>query len=154
MNAALIHLAITHFPIAGVFIGVFLVAIGRLRQDDSLTKAANIIFILCAGLALVASFTGEEAEEIVEATSGVASHALIHDHEEAAEMAIYSSLILGAVSLVALIFEIKLKNPIKKINAAILILAIITFAFMARAGHKGGLIKHPEIESTSIEIEH
>ena len=153
MNAALIHLAITHFPIAGVFIGVFLLAFGRLRKDNSLLKAANILFVICGLLSLVASFTGEGAEELIEHLPGV-NHATIHEHEEAAEQAIWSACILGAVSLVALIFEINLKNPIKKINAAILILAIITFAFMARAGHKGGLIKHPEIDSPTSEIKH
>lgn len=146
MNAAQFHLAITHFPIAGIFIGIFLLAFGRLKSNNSLIHAANIIFIICALLAFTASLTGEEAEHLIEETQEVSGY-LIHEHEEAAELAIWSSAILGVISLVAMIFEIKLKKPIQRINAALLILSIITFAFMARAGHKGGLIKHPEIES-------
>jgi hypothetical protein len=144
MNAAHAHLLLNHIPVIGAILGLIVLVWGFYRKNSEVRTAAMLVFVIVALLSIPAYLTGEPAEEMVEDLPGV-SHDLIHEHEEAAEFAIWVMQGLGLASLVGLFFAWK-KNAVPNwLNIAILALALASAAAMARTANLGGVIRHPEI---------
>src|SRR6188508_2523339 len=106
MNQAHIHLLITHLPIFGSMLGLFVLLFGLWTRSDQTKMAAYYIFIICALGAGVAYLTGEAAEETVENIQGI-SKDMIEQHEDFAAFALISLLILGAASIAGLFMTVK-----------------------------------------------
>src|SRR5690606_23190697 len=98
MNDVHFHLVVTHLPIVGVLIGFLILLTGYFSKSPQVKITALGIFVFSALAAIVAFYTGEGAEDIVEKLPGV-SETLIHNHEELAELFYTMMLILGGVSL-------------------------------------------------------
>lgn len=146
MNAAHFHLLINHLPILLPIVALAILLIGLLQKNNSILKLAYLIFILAAISAMPASASGEEAEEQIEHLPGI-SHALIHEHEEAAEQLAIVLYLLGALSLVAL-WAISKNKPFYKLLTYIIVLLAIGSIYAAKqTGSTGGEISHPEIRT-------
>lgn len=146
MDATHLHLLLNHFPIIGTLLGVGVMAYGYLTAAAEVKKAALWTWAAMALIAIPVFLTGDPAEESVEGLAGV-SEALIHEHEEAAEWALWLMETLGALSLLALVFD-KIKPATSKTLVLVsLLLSLVTFAAMARTGYLGGQIRHSEIRS-------
>lgn len=143
MNDAYLHLLINHIPILGSLFGLILLVFGLFKANKTLIQTALITFIISATITLPTDWTGEGAEEIVEEL-GV-SHDIIHEHEEVAESAVLTMLILGLLSLVALILNLRHSAFKDILNVLVLVMALIVFYFMYQAGNTGGEIRHPEV---------
>jgi uncharacterized membrane protein len=102
------------------------------------------LFIIIALLSIPAYLTGEPAEELVENLPGV-DKASIEQHEEAAQVAFVGVLILGAATLVGLIFFGLGKSVPNSLSVIVLVLSLIVFVLMARTANLGGSIRHTEI---------
>jgi uncharacterized membrane protein YwzB len=144
MNQAHIHLIVNHLPIAGSLFAAVLLGAGLLRKNPSLTQA-GLVAVLAAGvLCLPAQLTGEGAEAIVKDMPRV-SHALIHAHEEAAELGFWVLECAAALALFGLLL-LKNASPKARLLALLtLVAAALSFGLLARAGNLGGLIRHTEI---------
>jgi hypothetical protein len=144
MNQAHIHLIVNHVPIVGSLFAAVLLGVGLLRQNGSLIKA-GLGAVLAAGvLCLPAQLTGEGAAAIVQNMPRV-SRALIHNHAEAAEIGFWA--LEGAATL-ALLSLLMLKNNSPKarlLSLLTLVVAVVSFGLLARAGNLGGQIRHTEI---------
>ncbi len=146
MNGAQVHLALNHFPVLGVLFGGLVLWIGTLIKNSAV-KRTGLAIILFAALAAVPSYlSGESAAEIIE-QSHPASEAWIESHEEAAETALALTGVLGLNAATALVSTRirglrKLEKPTTQLA---LVLSLLAFAALARAAHRGGLIRHDEL---------
>jgi uncharacterized membrane protein len=146
MNDAHLHLLFNHLPIVGSLIGLLILAIGIFFKQPIVRKTAFGVLVFSALITLPAFFTGEGAEEIVEELPGI-SHNLIHEHEEAAELALWLSETLGILALIAFYLEHIQHKFSGMANFFTLIFSIGTFASFAKTGNTGGEIHHPEISN-------
>lgn len=153
MNDAHLHLIINHFPIVGLLLGTLVLIAGLLLRKSEVKLTAFGIYVFTAITATVANKTGEEAEEILEEIAGV-SHSLIHTHEEYAETFFVLALILGAISLLGFVAEMKKMKFANLLTFAILLFAIAASVSATYVGTSGGEIRHPEIRDNAQVIDH
>lgn len=151
MNNAHFHLVFNHLPIVGILIGTFVLAAGLLLKKSDVKLTAFGIFIFSAITSVIAFYTGEGAEEMIENLYGI-SETLIHTHEEYAESFFTLTLILGAISLVGFLLEIKKHKFAKYFSMLILLIAIIVGLLAKYVGTSGGEIRHSEIRDNTKMI--
>lgn len=151
INPAQIHLATNHLPVVGFLTGFLILGTGCVRQHLAVKRTGLMVLVFAALSALPAYFSGEPAEELVEDRPGV-SEKLIHDHEEAAEVAVVFSALTGGLALASLVLgRMKKESLEKKASIATLGLALITTGILAMVAHRGGLIRHDELRGESIK---
>ncbi|MFA5297765.1 MAG: hypothetical protein WC389_06100 [Lutibacter sp.] len=148
MDATHLHLLLTHFPIIGTIIGVFVLAYGIYSKNESITKVALATFIIMSILTIPVFLTGEEAADTVENIAGVSENS-IEAHEELAEKAIWLMGLLGILSLFNFFAIVKKLSFSKTISIITLVVSIATFALFAQVGNLGGQIRHSEIRANS-----
>ena len=153
MNQAHLHLLITHLPVFGSIIGALVLIYGLWTKSNHTKNAAYFIFILSAIGAGIAYLTGEGAEDAVEHLQGV-TESLIEIHEDAAMYALISLIVLGGMSLIALVVS-RFKIPFAKSTSTIILLfSLVSFGLVARTGYLGGQIRHTEIATGAIQNNH
>lgn len=151
MSQVHLHLLITHLPVFGSILGAFVLGYGLWSKSSSTKMAAYFVFIISGIGAGIAYLTGEGAEEVVEEIQGV-SESIIKLHEDAALYALISFIVLGILSLFALIVTYK-KSVLTKVAAtAILIVSLISFGLVAYTGYLGGQIRHTETSTGAVQI--
>lgn len=148
MNAAQLHLILNHVPIVGLLFALAFTAYGWWRRDASLINAGKWAIIISVLLTIPTYLSGEPAEEIVEHQTNV-SHDIIHEHEEAAELAFILMLVLGGLTF----FSWWKQRSSRLWTTIVLVAGLVVFAFMARVGHLGGLIQHPELRDSVEAVE-
>lgn len=145
MDATHLHLLVNHLPILGTFFALplLLLALWR-RAEPWLFVGATLLLLAAAGGAVVAEESGEGAEETVEHLPGV-SEALIHEHEERAEVATPLAVVTGLAALGVAVFSLKRRQTWLPGGAVVLLLTGATAGAMAWVGQSGGLIRHTEL---------
>lgn len=143
MDATHLHLLLNHFPTIGTLIGVILIAYALVTDNTPVKKAGLLILVGVALISIVVFNTGEEAEETVEHIAGI-SHHQIHEHEEAAETAVWLMYAVGLLAIVSYGMMRAKMVPAKIICIATLILGIITLVMMVEVGNEGGKIRHAQ----------
>lgn len=152
MNDAYLHLVINHFPIFSMLFGLLILGWGLWKKQQAIQNIAMVLFILGAITSYVAVETGEGAEEIVEDYVTSISHDAIHDHEEAAEIAMWFSLLTGGLALAGLFisnYQLRYKNVLMGILFVAATAAVGTLLYTA---YEGGKIRHPEAHET-VQVE-
>jgi len=144
MNYAHLHLMVNHLPLFATLFGGALLAWGLVKKQPVL-KSAGLVLGLVSGLGGAAAvFTGERAEDVVEAVAGTNEDA-IHEHEEAAEKTRFSLLALGLVSLIGLT-ALKNREQLRgRMEWLALALFVVSLAMVAWTANLGGPIQHPEL---------
>lgn len=151
MNQAYIHLVLNHLPILGSLFGLALLAVGALQRQEVLTRAGLVTVLVAALLCIPVQLTGEGAEELVEDRPGV-THELIHEHEEAAELAFWVLEVTGALALVTLALRGNTRTAL--LSRLTLLGAAASFGLMVHTGLEGGQINHPEIHGVDGDSGH
>jgi len=133
-----LHPAVVHFPMALALLMpvLALLAILAIQRDWRPARAWAAIILLQAllvGFAWLSMETGEDQEERVEK---VVEHAVIHEHEEAAE----AFLIAAAIALVAMGAGLLPERNGRLGRIAGTVLAVVVFALGANTGHLGGAL--------------
>ncbi len=147
MTAAHIHLLLNHIPVLAIFFGTIILAYGIFRKSGVARAAAMWSFLVVAVFAGATYLTGEPAEEIVEDYAHV-SEPMIHEHEEAAELALIGSGILGVLALAGLVLYRSKPMP-TALPVVVLLVALVVSGLLAYAANLGGQISHPEIRSAT-----
>lgn len=143
-----LHHLFNHLAPIGVLIGCIVLVMGFVLKKEHLRLTAAWIILIAGITVLPASKTGELAEEKSENITGV-SHNVIHEHEEAAELALKLTLLAATI---ALGFIIATKKAPKWSNIAgvlLLVVCIASVVTLTIASHEGGLIRHPELADQS-----
>ena len=144
MNDAHLHIMLVHFPVIVVPVAAALFAISLWRANLEMRRIAFGLFAVAALVAIPAFLLGEGAEEVVEHIKGVSERA-IERHEEAAEVALWLTIVLGLLSA-SMLFIPKFLERIQGIVLPVIgLLALATSIDLAIVANKGGLIRHTEI---------
>jgi len=148
MNAAHLHLFITHLPLCGVGLAALLLAWGAKLQSEDLKKASLWLLLLMAVLTAPAYLSGDTAFQLVKSAPGV-TRELVEQHEEVAALAAGGMAVLGVVALVGLVL-FRGKNIVPGWFATLTLgVAIIAAGLLAWTSNLGGKIHHPEIRDPS-----
>jgi uncharacterized membrane protein len=141
------HPLVVHFPIALLTVTPVLVLLALLwkKHRVGLSIAAFVVLALGTLGAFAATYTGELAEHQAEAVPG--GEALLHEHEEQAELArnLFAGLTaLGGVCLLTLlVFGEKLPRKLVTISMLLLVLLNIgAMVVLAGAAHLGARLVH------------
>lgn len=144
MNWPHIHLMINHFPVVGLFLSIPLLVLAIVKKSEDLEQAALGAFVLIALATVPVYLTGEASQNLVELLPGV-SKGLIDTHEEAADLALVLILLLGAVALGGLIFELRSKKVPRWFLVLVLAFALAVSGVTGLVANLGGKIRHPEV---------
>lgn len=150
MSQVHLHLLITHLPVFGSILGALVLGYGLWAKSNQTKNAAHFIFIISAIGAAIAYLTGEGAEEAVEKIQGVSEN-MIARHEDAAMYALISLIVLGVMSVLALLVSRFKTSLIKSTSIVVLFISLVSFGLVARTGYLGGQIRHTEIANSAIQ---
>ena len=148
MDPVRIHLLLNHFPSVGLIIVLLFLVYGLLTAKHQITAFCRVALVLLVLMTVIVNNSGENAEEKLEHQTGFNGE-MMEEHEEAAEFAFWAMMALGAFSIVTMIVGISNKTLAKKMDYALLILALFVCVIMVRTGNIGGKIRHSEITSES-----
>jgi len=152
MDQTHIHLIIAHLPIVGSAFGAIVLTFGLWTKSFHTKISAYLLLIISSIGAILSYLTGEAAEETVEHIGGI-SKTLIEQHEEFALIAFVGLVILGIMSLIALILTLKKSSFVRTAALITLLISIISFGLIAWTGYLGGQIRHTEIKTSAV-IQH
>ncbi len=149
MNAPHLHLLLVHIPIVLVPTGLLMLLFAIYFKHEVVRRVALVLFTAAAMVTIPTFLIGEEAEEAIEDLPGI-SERTMHDHEEAAEVALWLTVILGALSGLTLIGTRTPKLEVMgRLTPVILVVAVASTAALAFTGNQGGKIRHPEALGTA-----
>ena len=149
MNDAHWHLVVNHFPIIGSILALGTLIAGILLKSNSVKNTAYVLFIVSAIFAAFSMSTVEGAEEMVEDMPNIGKR-IIHEHEEIAEKLAIILYLLGGISILGIVLNLKNHAKAKFISIVALIVAVAA-AFVAQlVGTSGGEIRHTEFRPDSM----
>lgn len=146
MNAAHLHLILTHVPVLGVGFGALLLGFGMWRNHRAVQQAALVVLVLSGLAALGAYLTGEGAEEVMEDRAGFAK-SYLERHEDAGLIALILAGIGGVMALMGLGTGWKGRPFSRLVLGVTLLLSLATGGTLAWVANLGGQIGHPEIRA-------
>jgi len=152
MNAAQIHLALNHLPLATLLFALVAFLIGLLGKKQVFVNTGYYLLIAAAILTIPVFQSGEGTEELAETLGR--DHDLIHEHEETAEKAYPVVLILGALALAVLIFQRLRDKTFTAANWIAVLGTIAALYFMGLTAQQGGAIRHNDILEAKEEATH
>lgn len=148
MDSTHLHLILNHFPIIGTLIGTLFLLYGFLKKNISIQQLSLITIFLMALIAIPVFLTGEPAEERIENLPGVVE-AIIEEHEETAEIALWTMLAAGLISGITIALQLLNNKMAKSFVMISLLISLVSFGLMARTGYLGGQIRHTEIRGNA-----
>ena len=143
MDPVHLHLMLNHAPVLLLPLGSFLLLVALAVRHAELRTLSLIFVVVGALLAIPVFLTGEPAEDRVEGLPGVTG-AVVHRHEEAAEVALVLTLAAGAAALGGWILA-RRRAP----AVVALLLGLAASAALARAAFYGGQVRHTELRAGS-----
>lgn len=149
MNDAHWHLVLNHFPIIGTILALGTLIAGILLKNNSVKNTAYVLFIVSAIFAALSMSTGEGAEEMVEDMPNIGKR-IIHEHEEIAEKLAIVLYLLGGISILGIVLNLKNHAKAKFISIVALIVAVGAVFVAQLVGTSGGEIRHTEIRPDSM----
>jgi len=152
MNSAHNHLIVNHLPIIIPIVGIMVMIGGFIFRSEVIKRTSYFIFIVAALSAIVASATGDGAEQAIEHLPGV-SERLLHAHEEAAETFSIILYLLGGLSVVALWASWKQKSYSRLLSWVVIGFGVVVLFFSKQTGTSGGVIRHSEIRTDTTGIQ-
>lgn len=158
-----IHLLLNHAPVFGMIAAVLLLLYGLLRKSAELERTALITFVLTAALAFATDSTGDGAADVARNIPGI-NRENIKTHNESADTSLLLAEITGGVALVGLFFAWRRKDraegsdpeyyvrshkaPPRWAIVTCLLLGAVCIYFLSVTAYTGGLIRHPEIQTS------
>ena len=148
MNDAHLHLVLNHFPIIGTILALGVLIAGFFLKNMSVKNTAYGLFIVSAIFAALSMATGDGAEEMVKDMPNIGKR-IIHVHEDMAEKLAIVLYLLGGISVLGIILNLKSHAKAKFISIVALIVAIGAVYLAQLVGTTGGEIRHTEIRPDS-----
>lgn len=147
-SGAQFHLLVNHLPVTG-FLGMAVaLTVAMSVQSIDIKRFVLLATFVVGASALAPYWSGEPAEKAIEHLSGV-SEDLIHEHEEAAEIATVFSLITALAAGIAFFLQRRRPETLKISIPTVFVLSFVTAVVMGAAANEGGKIRHPEIEQAA-----
>jgi len=144
MNWVHLHLALNHIPVLGtLFVGIMLVT-ALVKSSEELKRLSFVWFVALTIVSIPIKFTGDFAYEAA-ADSAWMPAAGVAAHERAADQATTGMFLLGLVAAFGLFRGRGQRSIPGWVLGGTVILALVTFALMARTANLGGQLRHEEI---------
>jgi len=147
MDGAHAHLLFNHFPIIGSIISVLVLVTGFLLKNNIVKKTALAIIVFTSVMTIPAFTTGEEAEEALEAINQ-APDSIIHEHEELAEIGLWTTVVVGLVAAFTFFNAKKKFGP--RMFVVTLVMLMANSIVLVKIGELGGVIRHTEIRQPGV----
>jgi hypothetical protein len=144
IDAAHLHLALTHLPVIGAPFLLLVLTIGLVRAWHEVVAVALALTVGLAAVTGVVYLTGDPAEELVEHAAWF-SESLTEVHEERAAVALAATVVTGLVAAAALLLRSK-RQWLARLTWAGLLVSTVLLGWTAWSG---GLIRHDEIRSAT-----
>jgi hypothetical protein len=138
VNDAAIHLAIDNFPPVLNLAGLCLLAGGLSARSVAVTRAALIVLLSAATIAVPVYVSGNRAADIVRIVEGIDKPA-IEPHQEAGLASLIFLVVQSVVAFVALITR---RRAVALVVVLFSLAATLTLFYTADLGRR---IHHPEI---------
>jgi uncharacterized membrane protein len=151
MNPIEVHLALNHVPVLATLFALGLIVFGLAARREGLLRVGLVFLVLSAVATVLVSLSGEEAEEIVEERVD-APETFIHEHEEAAEPAVWGAYALGVLALFGLV-GFRARALPGWFTGLVLIGTLAAGALLLRAANLGGQIEHQELRGDTPALE-
>src|SRR5688572_30750448 len=152
LNLAHVHLLLNHFPTIGFGIALCIYLGAFLSKSDLLKRVGLVVFFLVALGAIPTYMTGGAAERHLcpeLKCPETISPAFIRIHEDWALLAFALMEMTGFFAWLAL-WQFRKSSKVPSWNwTVVLLLAVASWALMARAAAMGGEIRHPEVRSVA-----
>jgi hypothetical protein len=143
MDALYLHLLLNHIPVIGTIGALLLLGAAFVTRSRDLAVAGLVAVVMVALATIPVYLTGEPAEERVEHLAGF-DHDAIHEHEDAADYAIFFMEVSGAVALIPL--AMSRRRPVSRAWIAItMLITLFSLSVIARTAYLGGKIRHTEV---------
>jgi uncharacterized membrane protein len=139
-----LHILLNHFPSMGfVFgLGFFITAIAF--NNDLMKRACLVLFVILGVLSIPTYISGAASMWALNGDPG-SPKSLINHHRDIALLAFIGLGITGCVAWLIL-WRVRTGAVLSNRSLYVVLgLALVTFYFMAEAGHEGGFITHEEI---------
>jgi hypothetical protein len=147
MDWAHLHLLINHAPLWAVFVGAALLAASLWRPSPGWSDAALWTLAAAGAATFLVYLTGDPAADALASPPGPALLAT-QAHRDASRFAFGALTALSAAALAAALLAPRGPDGVHRpFLAAVLALALASFALLGWVGHLGGQIQHPELRS-------
>ena len=146
MNWGYLHLAVNHFPIISVIVGMLILLAGFIFKNEGIKLSGLGTLVFAAIMAVPAILTGDSAGEAVKGLPDALS-SLIERHEDVAYVGLWSILPLGIIAALAIYSTLKKEKMYKSFVIAAFVLSILVSGVMIYVGRTGGKIRHSEFRN-------
>ena len=147
INQAHLHLLLVHIPVVLMPTAAVFLLIALWRGSRGVAQVGYALCIAAALMSAPAFLLGEGAEEVLEHFPGVNYEALesqVEEHEEAGEVALWSSVGAGIVSVVALFVSVRGGAQTQVLPPVVFVVSLISSGALGYTAYRGGMIRHPE----------
>ena len=142
-SAAHIHLLVNHLPILGAPFVLLVLAWGYFTKSRDVTRLALWLMIPLALAGFLADQSGDSAKDQVENAAWF-DKALVHEHEERADVTVIVFYVAAAVGALAL--WRRRAHPDERWPIGIAAVTLAAAALLAAwTGLAGGVIRHDEV---------
>ncbi len=145
MNAAHLHLIVTHAPTFAVLFGCVLWLAGLVLHSLDFRRAALLLFVLAGALSAGAYFTGGPAAQPLMTMPGM-NRDLLDQHQEVAVLAFVLTVVLGVAALAGLVAFRPPKPAPRWFAVLALVLALLAGGLLSWTSYLGGRARHSEIQ--------
>ena len=150
MNGAYLHLSINHIPVVGFPMSLIVLLAGALRRSRDLIQAGFAGVVLVAIITAPVWKTGGAAARVVRNYPGATIvREQVHEHAEAGEFGAVGAGILGVIALLGWWLSRRPEGAPKALVALVIFGTLFVSSIMVRVAHLGGLIRHPEIMTST-----
>jgi hypothetical protein len=145
IDAAHLHLALTHLPVIGAPLLLLVLTIGLVRGWHEVVAVALALTVGLGAATGVVYLTGDPAEELIEQAARY-REAITEVHEERAAVALGATLITGILAAAALLFRPRRLWFARLVWAGLLGSTLL----LAWTAWSGGQIRHDEIRPGAV----
>lgn len=151
VTAAHIHLALGHVPILAILFGFGWLAFGAGRRNRDIQRAALVMFVLAAILAVPLYLTGGPASGVLKGLPGF-SDRVLEQHQAAAGVTLAGCIVLGLMALAGLIL-FRDRVVVGWYGVLLLAGALVAGTLVIWTANLGGQIRHSEIRPDNAPTE-
>lgn len=148
MNGAHLHLVLNHVPVILAPVGLVILTLGLLRRSAEVLKVGLGVIVAAALFTVPTYLSGGAAADVVGDLPGVN----MDDIEHHAAMAFQAFIVIGLAglaALAALVLVMRGKRAPSWLVVTTLVLSLAASAWLGVTANLGGVIRHPEIRSTT-----
>jgi uncharacterized membrane protein len=151
VTAAHVHLALCHVPVMAILFGLGWLAFGMWRGSRDIQKAALVMFVAAAVLAVPLYLTGGTAVGVIKGLPGFSDH-ILERHQAAAVVTLAGCIVLGILALAGLIL-FRGRAVTTWFGLLLLAGALAVGSLVIWTANLGGQTRHSEIRAYDAQTD-